>query len=694
MKKRVLAVLLAAVMVMSAMTACTKKDTGNNGGSQTTTAPTSTPAADDKSNTTPTPNVVEDVTVDVSVYQEAPMLADQVAAGTLPKVEDRIPDKDNVFVETNTAAGKALSIGTYGGVLNLGPAGGSWGLSRPSLESIIRYNTDGTYYPNVIKSFEHSDDYTVWTFHLREGMRWSDGDDFNADDITFWYYMCHLNNFDSKKSWAALKETVNGEDAWAVLTKVDNYTVTWTFVNPKYPADFIMNGDFKWCWAPSHYLIDLIPDTEGYEWVENPYWPSTGLSEEQILANAKAKGIDYQSTKDLGKAVAYNSWNVSGIPQINSFVLSTIPGNSTKDDPLCIMDRNPYFWKVDQAGNQLPYVDALHFNATSDDGQDELMFRSGQIDTLEVPMQKISAILQDMGDKVELRSYATGNWGSYQITFNYTCKDANYATLFANPAFRQAMSICVDRNQVSELLSDGFLEPGQCAPSEGNFGYDAEWEKKWTEYDVAKAKQLFESCGLVMGSDGFYTFADGSPLMLTFLEYDGGQDESYPVFEQYFKAAGINCALKNLEVGAFDTEIDNNDWIAVMGPHTAIGGLSLYDRVAPFVPVAQAAEWYGDYGTWYQTGGAQGVEPTGDFAKLIEYYEKWSATPDPDEREQWALKIYELHKENLWTIAYLKAEGSYTLINSSVKNYAPTLVSADLYQYANIAHYEVLYKEQ
>ena len=167
------------------------------------------------------------------------------------------------------------------------------------------------------------------------------------------------------------------------------------------------------------------------------------------------------------------------------------------------------------------------------------------------------------------------------------------------------MSIGVDREQVSELLTDGFLEPGQCCPAEGNVGYDPEWETKWTEYDVDKAKSLLEGCGLVMGSDGFYKFADGSDLMLTFLAYDGGADESYPVFEQYYKAIGINCALKNLEVSAFDEAIDNNDWVAVMGPHTAIGGASLKDRAAPFVPIAQAAEWYGEYGTYYATKGAQ-----------------------------------------------------------------------------------------
>jgi peptide/nickel transport system substrate-binding protein len=687
----VLAAATSITMLAGCGGAATPSQTTDTTGTETQTESAATETADAAA-TTDIASQMEEVKVEG--YAEAPMLAEQVSSGKLPSVDERLPKADDVFVETVDATGAKLEIGTYGGVINMGPAGGSWGLSRPSLESIIRYNTDGSYYPNVIKSFEHSADYTEWTFHLREGMKWSDGEDFNADDITFWYYMCHLTNYDSKKSWAALKEDVNGEDAWAVLKKVDDYTVTWTFVNPKYPADFIENGDFKWCWAPEHYLHDLIPDSEDYPYVENEYYPSTGLSEEEVLANAQKKNIDAATVKDLGKAVSYNFWNTSGIPTVNSFVLSTVPGNSSKDDSLCIMDRNPYFWKVDAAGNQLPYVDALHFNATSEDGQDLLMFRSGEIDIITIDMKDIASTLADLGDAAELRQWGTTNWGSYQITFNYTSTDKNYADLFANKDFREAMSICVDREQASQLLTDGFLEPGQCAPAEGNVGYDAAWTSKWTEYDVEKAKSLLEGCGLVMGSDGFYDFADGSDLMITFLEYDGGVDTSYPVFEQYYKAVGINCALKNLEVAAFDEAIDNNDWVAVMGPHTAIGGASLKDRAAPFVPIAQAAEWYGEYGTYYATKGAQGVEPTGDMAKLVELYDKWRLTSDESEREGYQAEIYKIHQENMWSIAYLKAEGFYELINSKIKNYADNLVSADCYQYANMTHYEVLFKAE
>ena len=67
------------------------------------------------------------------------------------------------------------------------------------------------------------------------------------------------------------------------------------------------------------------------------------------------------------------------------------------------------------------------------------------------------------------------------------------------------------------------------------------------------------------------------------------------------------------------------------------------------MPIAQAAEWYGEYGTYY-TDNTLGVAPSGDMAKLVEYYEQWVNTADAAQRDDIALKIYDLHKQNLWSI--------------------------------------------
>ena len=81
-------------------------------------------------------------------------------------------------------------------------------------------------------------------------------------------------------------------------------------------------------------------------------------------------------------------------------------------------------------------------------------------------------------------------------------------------------------------------------------------------------------------------------------------------------------------------------------------------------------------------------------AKLVEIWKKWEATPDTAERDAYNLEIYEIHKANIWTIAYLQGAGTYKLISSKIKNHPDNLVSADLYQYANIVHFENLFKAQ
>ncbi len=688
MKKKLLALLMAGVMVLS-LSACGNSNIKINKRTRTSTRTKieQTGTATTKTETaaaTPTPVAIS---LDKLTYSEAPELTAKVKAGTLPAVENRIPDKDNVFIARTDAAGNPLEIGVYGGNYCMPLGGGSWDIARPVLESIIRYNSDGTYVPNVIKSYEHNSDYTVWTFHLREGMKWSDGDDFNADDITFWYYMVHVNNYDTKAGWDALIDAKTGSRA--ALKKVDDYTVTWTFDTSKYPGAFIENGDFKWCWAPSHYLKDLIPSSY---YVKNDYWADTGLSDEQVLANAQAKGLNYSTAKDLGKNVCYYFWNTSGLPTVNSFVLTTKEGNNSRSSALCILERNKYYWKIDAAGNQLPYFDNIYMKKLSDGDNTATMLANGELDRIEVGMEQLADLLAELGDKAVLKTVAGSSWGSNQITFNYTSTNKNYAELFAKSEFRQAMSICVDRDEVSLRISEGFLAPGQSAPSAGNFGYDEEWSKKWTDYDVAAAQKLLQNCGLKQGADGYYDFADGSDFVLSFISFEGSADYIYSVLKRYYDAVHVQTTLTNYDVNTYDAIIDDNNWIAVMCPHMSVGGFSLKERAASFVPVAQAAEWYGEYGTYYADH-SKGVAPTGDMAKLVEIYEQWIDTADSAKRDELALQIYDLHKKNLWSIAYSEGANSYCLVSPALHNLADNLVSNDLYQYANIYHFETLFRK-
>ncbi|MHA1571908.1 MAG: ABC transporter substrate-binding protein, partial [Alphaproteobacteria bacterium] len=193
-------------------------------------------------------------------FQGAPMFADQVAAGSLPGVDDRLPSEPLVQDVTD-------SIGTYGGVLRrgfLGP-GDHNNYTRVTYDALARHAPDGSeVIPHVAKGWESNDDFTQWTVNLRAGMKWSDGEPFTADDIMFWYEAILQN----KELMPNLPSWMSNPDGSVVnLEKLSDTSVRWNYQQPntaflldlanKDGADKSINN---LAFAPAHYLKQFHPD--------------------------------------------------------------------------------------------------------------------------------------------------------------------------------------------------------------------------------------------------------------------------------------------------------------------------------------------------------------------------------------------------------------------------------------------------
>ena len=122
-------------------------------------------------------------------YHEAPALAEQVKAGKLPPVEQRLPEQPLVVPVVE-------KVGEYGGVWRrafLGPADAN-NYVRVVYDGLFRFSPDGAEIePKIAAGAKSSADFKVWTILLRKGARWSDGAPFTADDIVFWYKDVLLN---------------------------------------------------------------------------------------------------------------------------------------------------------------------------------------------------------------------------------------------------------------------------------------------------------------------------------------------------------------------------------------------------------------------------------------------------------------------------------------------------------------------
>ena len=226
----------------------------------------------------------------------------------LPAVADRLP------LEPMVEDAEYLEIGTYGGELRRAADGGNWYNGKPIEEGLFRFTTQGTVEPNVAKGFDVNEDATVYTIYLREGMKWSDGAPFTAEDCVWFFNAVCLNKIDSKGVRACHKDAVTGNPA--KVEKVDDYTFTVTFENPKYGFIEALTVDLKWHFAPKHIFEKMV---------------QAAIDGDTETALAEAKAICGQEFSDVGKAgkeLLYYFWNYAGVPTLNPYVLSTEEGKN------------------------------------------------------------------------------------------------------------------------------------------------------------------------------------------------------------------------------------------------------------------------------------------------------------------------------------------------------------------------------
>jgi peptide/nickel transport system substrate-binding protein len=275
-------------------------------------------------------------------YQEAPILAERVAAGDLPPVEERLPTNPLV-VET------VDEIGTYGGVIRrgfLGPADDN-NYVRVVYDALVRFDTSGSeVVPHIVESWESSEDFTTWTLQLREGARWSDGEPFTSADILFWYEGVVLN----EDLTPAVPAWLQNSDGSVALVEADgDYAVRFTYDRPN--TLFLIELTFRdggdrtiAAFIPRHYLEQFHPDH----------------ADEAELASA-VRAAGYETWTQLFRQRAISVDNAD-----RPTMAAWVPFESTVADQEFVLRRNPYYIGVDSAGNQLPYVDEVRFRFFSD----------------------------------------------------------------------------------------------------------------------------------------------------------------------------------------------------------------------------------------------------------------------------------------------------------------------------------------
>ena len=215
-------------------------------------------------------------------------------------------------------------------------------------------------------------------------------------------------------------------------------------------------------------------------------------------------------------------------------------------------NRNPYYYRVDIAGNQLPYIDRQDRILFSNKEAINLAAISGELDYAQQDL--VTESYQLYKENEERGGYRVSMWydgrGSVLVDhkINMNHPDPAKRELFGDLRFRQALSLAINRDEVNEAVFQGLATPRAATVRSDVSFFDPAWETHYTSYDPDQASALLDDIGLPMG-DEFRTFPDGSDLQLVieYVEMEGPRGDVEQLVKDYFEDVGLEVQLKQIE---------------------------------------------------------------------------------------------------------------------------------------------------
>jgi len=646
-RSRLLVVLLLAVLVAGVLAACGAP------AAEEAAAPAAEEAAAPAAEEAAAPAAEEAAPADDVSPHQAPALQEMVRAGTLEPLEERLPANPLVVEPVE-------KIGTYGGTWRSGLRGGSdnaWIFRTIGYEPMISWTRDwNSLEPNVAESWEVNADATEFTFHLREGMKWSDGAPFTADDIVFWFNDVILNEELTPSVPNYLR---TGEDPGAV-EKIDDYTVKFTFAGPY--GTFLLqlasaNGPAITS-HPRHYMeqfhIDYNPDAD---------------------AVAEAEGFEdwvayFEYINDGGCCGYYNS---PDLPHLWAWMQTSGYGENTTT---VRAERNPYYWKVDPEGNQYPYIDSVLYNVGNDVETLVLQAISGEIDYQDRHIATFNnkAVFfdnQEQGGYRLVEKLAADN-NVMELSFNLNHPDPVKNEIFNNNNFRIGLSHAINRQEIIDLVFVGQGEPWQPAPMPSSPYYSERLATQYIEYNTDLANEFLDSAGYSeRDADGFRLGPDGNRISFT-IDVPTVNTEHIDMVElidTYWAEVGIDMTPNVIDRSLGQQRLvvlehDANVW---GGP----GGIGFGTLLDPrnYVPMhghsRYGRAWY-EY--WLDPEGETAQEPPEAVLKQFDLYRQVLASAEEADQIRLMKEILEIAADQFYSIGISKPSTPYAVAAVNLRN--------------------------
>lgn len=575
---------------------------------------------------------------------ETPMLEPLVKAGALPPVAERLPQDPLVVhfkragapsaTEAAIGAGTALSPGRQGGDLTMLVARDkdtrlmySFGYAR-----LVTYDQDLQIVPDILKSVDVQDG-RVFTLHLRPGMRWSDGAPFTTDDFRFWWQDV-ANNKHLSPYGPPVAILVDGEKPQVDIIDTTTIRYSWSHRNPFFlPA--LAGAQPLQIYAPAHYLKQFLPRYAD---------PATLKA---LVAKAHARNW---AALFIRKGHHYDM-NNPDLPTLQPWVNTTAAPAER-----FVFVRNPYYFKVDELGRQLPYIDRVYLvvadskiiPAKTGAGESDLQWRYLHFDNY--TFLKAAEARNDN----QVRLWRSGYGSRLALFPNLTASDPVWRKLLRDVRFRRALSVGIDREEINQVIYYGLARPSNDTVVHRSPLWREDFQTRWAQYDPKLANQLLDEIGLTRrNGDGIRLMPDGRPLELV-VETAGESTEEVDVLQliaDSWRALGIKLLIKPSQPELLRDRVFSGATVMSIGRGLDSGLATPDMSPAELVPDQQDEYQWPKWGEYIETKGKAGEAPDTPVAtQLLKLMGDWQTAPDEAGRREAWLKILALRASQVLTI--------------------------------------------
>lgn len=570
------------------------------------------------------------------VLKDAPLLANR----DLPPVEVRMPKQPKIVNENpeDWYEGGKPAIGKYGGKLRMISPDINFNPDLFIMLNEALLNTPGILGEevtgNVVESYEVSPDEKKITFHMREGLRWSDGEPVTTEDVRFAVEDVMMDEKLTPVFPSTFRAggTPNGNPM--MLEVYDPYTFALIFDEP-YGGLLLRQAIRGWVGytdmlKPKHYLQQFHTKYTSMEQLE-PLIREAGFE--------KGEWWNLFHLKDVTNWENTNATAI-GFPSLQPWIM--VKSSSAMVE----FERNPYYFKVDAEGNQLPYIDAIQSYLVQDKQMETAKMIAGEVDAA-------NGILMNM--PLYKENEAKGGYKTYlfdmhvtpaDVFLNLTYDDPVWRQVVRDVRFRQALNMAIDREEIIDTIYYGFADLPTHVPS---------------DFDPERANQLLDEMGLDQrDKQGFRIGPDGKTFEVPFevAPHDADMIPVAQLITEYWNNVGVKTSMKQIDGGLWGTRNAANELKAsIVWVHKP---LWYYGDLA-------TGQWAPLWNQWNNTGGSKGEVPPDD---VVQFYELMGITAIslPEKAKEAFDQNLQLLRENVYWMPLVDHAGNPYIWNARIRN--------------------------